>query len=129
MKDTVRIGIISTIDYKKGMAKITYPDRDDDVTAQLPFLASEYMMPSVGDSVLVLHLSNDISDGVIIGRMYNDDLLPEKYGKNVYYKALDSKSSISSESGALKISADAITFTGSAGSITLSEIISHIKGA
>ena len=129
MKETVRIGQISSIDYKNGRAKVTYPDRDDDVTAALPFLAYEYMMPKSGDDVLVLHLSNDGTDGVIIGKMYSSENLPKKYGKGTYDKMLDTVSEIYSKDGAMEITADTLKFTCKTGSITLAEIISHIKGA
>lgn len=58
---TIRIGKVSSVDYGSGMIKVTYPDLDNSVTDDLPYLTfnDEYKMPKVGASVLVVHLSTD----------------------------------------------------------------------
>ena len=35
---TIRIGKVSSVDYGSGMIKVTYPDLDNSVTDDLPFL-------------------------------------------------------------------------------------------
>ena len=49
---TIRIGKVSSVDYGSGMIKVTYPDLDNSVTDDLPYLTfnDEYKMPKVGAS-------------------------------------------------------------------------------
>ena len=54
----LRIGKISSFNFPKGTARVTYEDKDGSTTAEFPFLSWQYMMPEVGDQVLVAHLSN-----------------------------------------------------------------------
>ena len=88
MDDLIRVGRVSTVNYKAGTAKVVYRDRDDMVTGELPMLSSEYLMPKPDDMVLVLHLKNAPSRGVIVGPIYNDDNRPGISGKNKYHKKL-----------------------------------------
>lgn len=87
---TVRIGKVSKIDYKNGLICATYPDLDDAVTDDFPVFSftGEYKMPAVGDEILVLHLSNGQSAGIVMGRYWNEDNPPAVYGKNVFRKEL-----------------------------------------
>lgn len=87
---TVRIGKVSKINYKDGLISATYPDMDDSVTDDFPVFSftGEYKMPAVGDEILVLHLSNGQSAGVVMGRYWNEDNPPAVYGKNVFRKEL-----------------------------------------
>lgn len=64
---TIRIGKVSSVDYGSGMIKVTYPDLDNSVTDDLPYLTfnDEYKMPKVGASVLVVHLSNGSAMGIV----------------------------------------------------------------
>ena len=45
----IRIGKVSKIDYKSGMVKVVYEDRDDAVTDLMPVLTfnAEYKMPQL----------------------------------------------------------------------------------
>lgn len=90
MEKTVRIGRVSSINYASGMVRVTYPDRDDSVTAELPVLSytDEYKMPSVGSQVLVLHLSNGAAAGVCLGHYWNNSNTPPVSGENVFRKEL-----------------------------------------
>lgn len=87
---TVRIGQVSKIDYKNGLISATYPDLDDAVTDDFPVFSfnGEYKMPQVGDHILVLHLSNGESAGIVMGGYWNEDNPPAVYGKNVWRKEL-----------------------------------------
>lgn len=125
MEDLIRIGRISSVNYKDGTAKVAYSDRDDMVTGELPTLASEYQMPKIDDLVLVLHLKKG-RKGVIIGQIYSDQLRPGITGKDKYYKKLTEKAKMKVENGKLTIEAKEITFKSDNGSITLDQIISHI---
>lgn len=87
-KQILRIGKISSIDYAKGTARVTYEDRSGDTTAELPFVAWEYWMPKIADKVLVGHLSNGMATGVIIGPIWNGGKRPPVTGKGRYHKEL-----------------------------------------
>ena len=67
MNANIRLGKISSIDYAKGMARVVYHEKDDDVTRLIPLLSHEYKMPPVGSQVLVVHLSNGTEAGVSWG--------------------------------------------------------------
>lgn len=130
MDEPIRIGRISSIDYKKGTAKVLYKDRDDMVTGDLPMLAEEYNMPKVDDLVLVLHTGKRRNNGVIIGRIYSDSLRPESTdaGKGKYYKKLTDSATIRVSEGEVTIDADSIKLKCSQGTISLAQIITHIIG-
>ena len=134
MDDLIIIGRVSTVNYKAGTAKVVYKDRDDMVTGELSMLSSEYLMPKPDDMVLVLHLKNAPSRGVIVGPIYNDDNRPGISGKNKYCKDLTDDVKFKADggnftvkaSGKVTIDADSIVFKGSSGTATLAQIISHI---
>ncbi len=80
MEDVIRIGFVSSINPGAGTVQITYQDRDRMVTGDMPVLAfgGEYDIPEVNDMVLVAHLSNDLASGIVIGRFWNDSMLPKE---------------------------------------------------
>lgn len=91
---TIRIGKVSKINYEKGMIRVTYPDLDDSVTAEFPVFSftDEYKMPKIGQEVLVLHLSNGQSAGILMGKYWNKKNTPPLaygQGKNVFNKEID----------------------------------------
>ena len=69
----IRIGKVSSRNDKEGTIRVTYPDLDGSVTAEIPVFSftDEYKMPPVGAEVLVLHLSNGTAAGVMLGRYWN----------------------------------------------------------
>lgn len=89
----IRTGKVSSIDYEKGMIRITYPDKDDSVTMDFATLNynDEYRMPKVGQQVVVAHLSNGSSRGVILGEIWNKQNLPKESGENLFRKDLSRK--------------------------------------
>lgn len=87
-KQVLRIGKISSVNYAKGTARVTYEDRGGDTTAELPFVAWEYWMPQIADKVLVGHLSNGMATGVIIGPVWNGGKRPPAPGKARYHKEI-----------------------------------------
>ena len=89
----VRKGRISSIDYNMGMAQVVYQDRDNEVTSSMPYLNynKEYHMPKIGENVLVLHLSNGESRGIIIGGYWNQSNRPKEAGEGLYRKELSQK--------------------------------------
>lgn len=90
MADNIRVGNVSNVKYKKGLIEVTYPDLDDSVTDALPVfsLTGEYKMPKIGDEVLVVHLSNGETAGIVMGTFWGGDEKPMVYGKNVFRKEL-----------------------------------------
>ena len=90
MADHIRVGNVSNVKYKKGLIEVTYPDLDDSVTDALPVfsLTGEYKMPKIGDEVLVVHLSNGETAGIVLGKFWGGDEKPMVYGKNVFRKEL-----------------------------------------
>ncbi len=87
--DTLRLGKISTINYKAGTARVLYTDRDNAVTAELPLLSFEYRMPAVDDFVLVCHLPNGGAAGIILGPIWNDNNRPPEGKEGLYRKDFD----------------------------------------
>ena len=85
-KDINRIGKISSINYQKGTARITYEDKSDSTTAMFSFLAWQYWMPKVGDQVLVAHLSNWSCSAVILGPVWHDGHRPPEGFEGLYRK-------------------------------------------
>lgn len=85
----IRIGKVSSIDHENGMISVTYPDMDDSTTNKFPTFSftDEYKMPEIGDEVLVLHLSNGQSAGVVMGKFWNRANKPE-CDKATYKKEL-----------------------------------------
>lgn len=92
MPDDIRVGRVSSINYEKGMIKVLYTDKDQSVTKELPVLSmnDEYKMPDIGDMVLVLHLSNGSSMGVVMGTFWSNSNKPAESGKGIYRKELGS---------------------------------------
>lgn len=74
----IRIGRVSSINEKNGMVSVTYPDLDDSTTAKFPVLSfnDEFKELKIGQSVLVLHLSNGQSAGVVLGGYWNESNIP-----------------------------------------------------
>lgn len=91
MRDIIRMGKVSAVDYADGMVSVVYHDKDDSVTRPIPMLSDEYHMPEVGDMVLVVHLSNGTEAGVVLGRPWNSKNRPAEGGKGLYRKEFGRK--------------------------------------
>lgn len=89
----IRVGKVSSVNVETGMARVTYRDKDESVTAEFPMLTNndEYRMPEVGQDVLVAHLSNGSSRGAIIGTLWNQKYIPKESGKELYRKDFSRK--------------------------------------
>lgn len=70
----IRIGRVSSVEEETGMISVTYPDLDDNTTDYFPTFSftDEYKIPKIGQSVLVLHMSNGQSAGIVLGRYWNE---------------------------------------------------------
>lgn len=103
--DVIRMGYVSTFDEASGMCSVIYPDRNAETATSkmpvfLPFGIGQKLKKD--DAVIVVHLSNGSEVGIVIGTFAQQDALPGTM--------------INTEGGD-------ITFSGSAGSITLSDLI------
>lgn len=130
----IRAGKVSSVEYETGMVKVTYPDKNNEVTASLSLLSygGEYSMPCIGDNVIVLHLSNGSSRGVVLGGMWNKGSLPTEAKEGLYRKDLSKTEGRSylrydDSNGELTIKADEIILQDAGHRISLSELIERIE--
>ena len=86
----IRMGKVSSIAYANEMISVTYPDLDNSTTDNFPVfsLTDEYKMPGIGQEVLVLHMSNGQSAGIVMGRYWNKGNRPPVSGENIFRKEL-----------------------------------------
>ena len=123
----VRIGKVSSVNAAAGTVRITYADKSDKATAELPVFCGmgEYQMPAVNDTVLVLHLSNDSSIGIVMGRFWSATNPPPQGEAQMYRKSFDAAGAafLQAAAGRITLFGQELTLSGSAGAITLSELI------
>lgn len=89
--DFLREGIVSDVDTEKHMAKVTFPDKDDVVSAWLAVLTpyasknKRYALPDVGEEVICLFKPNDNQSGTgfIIGSRFNEKNPPNANSQDV----------------------------------------------
>ncbi len=86
----IRKGKVSSVDYEAGMVRVTYKDKDESVTMNIPVLNynDEYRMPEPGQDVMVAHLSNGSSRAVLLGTVWNQKNIPKETGRQLYRKDL-----------------------------------------
>ena len=76
--ETMRIGVVSSVDLKKCTARVVFEDRSDVVSPDFPVMqkntmnCKHYWMPHVGETVVCLYFSNGQESGIIIGSVYSD---------------------------------------------------------
>ena len=83
-KQYLCIGKVSSINYPKGTARVTYEDKNKSTTAEFSFLAWEYWMPEIGDQVVVAHLSNGRTSATVLGPVWHNDHRPPEGFKGLY---------------------------------------------
>lgn len=121
----LRIGKISSINYEKGTARVTYEDRDGSTTIELPFLAWEYWMPKIEDRVVTGHFTNGTTGAVILGPLWHDDNRPIEGAEGIYRKEYENEQGAAYEryserDKSLKIVAGGVTLTLQGGTLTVS---------
>lgn len=98
MERQIMLGRISSIDYKKGCADVVFPDADDEIKTELPFLSMEYSMPEINEIVVVIFQRHkNRSQGFILGSVFNSGNIPEFSGKGAYFKRLSKEAYIKYE--------------------------------
>lgn len=83
IKNFLREGIVSAVYPERCAARVTFPDKDGLVSAELPILQPAgaknqfYSLPDVGDSVVCLFAPNSQDGtGFILGSRYDDKNSP-----------------------------------------------------
>lgn len=93
MTETAEIlkhGVISSVNPSKATARVTFADRDNLVSYDLPVLQHNsgsvkfYSMPSVGQPVLCLFLGTGMENGFIVGSFYTDENPPPTTDANIH---------------------------------------------
>jgi len=75
VQNLIRPGVVSSIDAAAGTVRVTFPDREDFVSGELPVLttggwARGNALPEVGESVLCLFLGNGLQAGFCLGSFF-----------------------------------------------------------
>ena len=87
-EDIVKIGRVSSIDYKTGMIQVLYEDisDEDDVSDYLPYMTfnREYAPPEIGAYVVVFGMSNGTSMGIVGPGFWNEANQPPESDPDVY---------------------------------------------
>jgi len=88
IRDIFRIGKVSDVNGAKCAVRVTFPDKDDLVSAELPIVVvgsyktKGYWVPEVGMQVLCCFLPNPsgrgMNDGFVIGGFYSTEDPPEE---------------------------------------------------
>ncbi len=86
MKDIIRIGKISTINYAKGTASVIFTDRSNEASPNFPFFSMFYEMPKVDDTAVVIMLPNSATKGFIVGVPFSAKKIPAESGRGIFYK-------------------------------------------
>ena len=117
-----RIGTVTNTDGEKGCVRVQYEDTDN-ASRWLPVLTmnNELAMPAVGEQVLVIHLPNGQSKGIVIGTYYCDGNRPKT--STGYRKDFENGAFAECQNGILKISAKNIILATDAGEISIADIL------
>lgn len=76
LKNLIRVGVVSSVNIKKGSAKVYFEDRGM-VSGELSIIYKwtmknkEYSMPAIGEQVVCIFLGNGLEKGFILGATYN----------------------------------------------------------
>lgn len=106
--DTIRVGFVSTVNTAAGTVTVVYPDRNNSVTDELPIFCFGGIMQTLkkGSAVLVAHLSNDSTAGIVLGTYAAEGSIP---------------------AAGIQINNGKMEFKDATGTITLQEIIAKCR--
>ena len=90
-RDLVKEGVVSEVFADRHSARVTFEDKDNLVSAELPVVTTfafdnkSYAMPDVGEKVLCLFATNDgtSGEGWIIGSRYHEKSTPTVKDVNI----------------------------------------------
>ena len=125
IKSMIRFGIVSAIYPGRHSCRLTFPDRNDLVSGELPILIpagaknSYFALPDVGDECVCVCPSNDDSNvGFVLGSFYHDKAPPPTDNQDVSMIKFEDGSTISYDrakhellidvKGTIKLKADRI---------------------
>ena len=110
---------VNTIDAKRGMVTVKYAAKES-ISSFMPYFAfgNEYLMPNIGDKVVVLKTGKGASDGAVLGPCYNEVRVP-KAQSGFYKDTLDGTY--------IKQQGSILTFRDSGGEISVTVIISTLS--
>lgn len=116
MKNLIRFGIVSSVDPKKCTARVTFPDRDNLVSAELPILQAvglknkSYFLPDVNESVVCLMMPNDplSRGGFILGSFFNDKTAPPADNRDISRIKFEDGTAISYDRAAHELRIDCV---------------------
>ena len=127
----VRTARVSSIDYEKGTAQVTFPDDDDAVSADYPMIAGTYRALSVGETVQVLADAAGPERGVILGKAYSQKSPPPEgsaglfridMGDGIFMRQQGGTVTIDATGKALTIKCGTIDIVADVGEITINGI-------
>lgn len=115
IKNMVRIGIVSSVNGKNCTAKVTFPDKDNMVSGDLPIIqigangTEGYWVPEVGTRVLCLFATNPsgngLNTGFILGAYYTKAKPPAEDDESVRSIRFPDGSFIRYDNGTITINA------------------------
>ncbi len=115
IRNLIRVGRVSTVNGAACRAKVTFPDKDNSVSAELPILqigsngTQGYWVPEVNTQVLCLFLPNSsgkgMSDGFILGAFYSQASPPAESNESVRSIRFPDGSFIRYDNGTITIKA------------------------
>ncbi|ARD47569.1 hypothetical protein [Sporosarcina sp. P33] len=76
--ETIRIGVVSSVDPVKCMARVIFEDRDEVVSHDLAVMVPQtmktkyYHLPDIDETVVCAFLANGQETGVILGSIYSE---------------------------------------------------------
>ena len=115
LKDLIRVGRVSSVNSQNCTARVTFPDKDDMVSAELPIISigskqtKAYWLPAIDTQVLCIFTPNPsgkgLNDGFIIGCFYSTTDTPAENNEKVVSIHLDDGSYIRFDNGNVEIHA------------------------
>lgn len=84
-----RVGRVSSTNPQTMTVKVTFPDKNDMISADLPVLnrgsksVKDYWLPDVGEQVLCAFLGNGISQGFVIGSFFSKEDAPQVANQDI----------------------------------------------
>lgn len=88
VSNMVAVGVVSSFNEKTGTARVTFEDRSNTVSYDLPVIVpqtlknKDYYLPDVGEHVLCLFLGNGQEQGFILGAFYSKKDAPPVQNQN-----------------------------------------------